>query len=264
MILSDAFYSIFLFILGTCFGSFGNVLIDRIPKHMSIVKPRSHCFKCKKPIAFYDNIPILSYFILRGKCRQCGAPFSMRNAIVEFLSGLIFLSLFLKVGLSWFLIEAIILSWGMFIASIIDLDHRILPDYFTLTGMVIGLIGAALNPERAFMDGLVGLLMGGGFLWLVAYIYAAIKNEEGMGGGDIKLLGWIGSVLGWKAVIFTILISSITGSVVGLALAAGKKSGLKTAIPFGPFLSFAAYLYIFVGPALIQGYLNFFFPFMER
>src|SRR6185369_15329786 len=101
------------------------------------------------------------------------------------------------------------LSWGMLTASVIDLDHRILPDVMTLTGIVLGLVGALLNPERSFVDGLLGFLAGGGFLWAVAFIYSAIKKEEGMGGGDIKLLAWVGSVLGWKAVIFTILASSI-------------------------------------------------------
>ncbi len=179
---------------------------------------------------------------------------------VELLSGIIFLSLFLKLGLSFTLIEYLILCWGMLIASVIDLDHRILPDVMTLPGIVIGLAGAALNPERPFMNGVWGVLAGGGFLWLVAYLYAVIKKEEGMGGGDIKLLAWIGAVLGFRSVIFTILVSSVLGSIVGLTFAARQKSGLKTTIPFGPFLSLAAYAYIFIGPPLIKIYLSYFFP----
>ncbi len=255
------FYPSLFFILGACFGSFGNVLIYRLPQKLSVIKPGSFCYKCKSPISFYDNIPIFSYFILSGKCRKCSAPYSIRYSIIELLSALIFLALYFKLGLCWTLVEYMILSWGMLIASVIDLDHRILPDVMTLTGIVVGLLGALLNPERSFMDSLFGFLAGGGFLWAVAYIYSAIKKEEGMGGGDIKLLAWIGAVLGWKAVIFTILVSSIVGSIVGLIAAARQKSGLKTAIPFGPFLSFAAFIYIFIGQPAIRAYLSIFFPF---
>lgn len=256
-------FALIIFIIGLCFGSFGNVLIDRLPKGLGVVKPPSHCFKCKKPIKFYDNIPLISYLILNGKCRACKIPFTSRHFFVELLSGLIFLALFLKLGFTWFFLECLIFSWGMLVASFIDLDHRILPDVFTLPGIVMGIAGSLLNPERIFLDALFGVFIGGGLLWLIAYLYAVIKKEEGMGGGDIKLLAWIGAVLGWKSIIFTILVSSILGSIVGLMVAARQKSGLKTAIPFGPFLSLAAFIYIFIGHEVVQSYLKFFFPFME-
>lgn len=236
------------------------MVIYRWPQKLSVVRPGSFCYSCKKPVSFYDNIPILSYFILRGKCRHCLTPFSARYAIVEFLCGLIFLILYLKCGLTPTLAEYLILSWGMLIASVIDLDHRLLPDVLTLPGILIGLLGAWLNPEREFVSAVYGVVFGGGVLWLVGYLYALIKKEEGMGGGDIKLLAWIGAVLGFKSVIFTIIVSSVLGSVMGLLLAAKNKSGLKTSIPFGPFLSFAAFLYIFWGEPFVRAYLNFFFP----
>jgi leader peptidase (prepilin peptidase)/N-methyltransferase len=259
----SVFWSIFIPLLGACLGSFGNVVIARYPAGLSIVTPRSRCPKCKSPIAWYDNIPILSFFILGRRCRLCRVKISWRYPLVELASALLFWALYLKLGLSYTLIEILIFAWAGLVASVIDLDHRILPDVFTLTGILVGLAGAALNPERGFYDALIGAIGGGGFLYLVAYVYAAIKNEEGMGGGDIKLIAWIGAVLGWKAVIFTILASSIFGSIIGLVYAAIQKSGLKTAIPFGPFLFGAALLYVFAGHSPMQVYLSYFFPFFD-
>lgn len=256
-------FAFFSFLFGLVFGSFGNVVIARLPKKESIVRPRSHCPQCLTPIPWYDNIPIFSYFFLKHKCRFCKKQISMRYPIVEFLSGLLFLLIYLKVGLNWTALELVVFAWAGLVASAIDVDHRILPDVLTLSGVGLGLIGAVLNPERHFFDSLIGVVGGGGFLWLVAYIYSAVRHEEGMGGGDIKLIAWIGAVLGWRAVIFSILVSSITGSVFGIAVAAFKKSGLKTAIPFGPFLYLAAILYIFVGDEIMRSYLAIFFPFVD-
>jgi leader peptidase (prepilin peptidase)/N-methyltransferase len=258
------FWPVLFFILGLCFGSFGNVIIARVPEDESIVRPRSRCPNCKTQIKNYDNIPILSYIILKGKCRACGHSISPRYPAVELLSGILFLALYLKFGLSPTLVELIIFSWAGLVASVIDIDHRILPDVITLPGIALGLLGAFLNPNRQFIDAVIGVIAGGGFLWIVAYIYEAIKHEEGMGGGDIKLLGWIGAVLGWRAVVFSILVSSISGSIFGGAFALIKKSGMKTSIPFGPFLYFAALLFIFSGSSLIHGYLDLFFPFVEN
>lgn len=255
------FWPILFFIFGLCFGSFGNVVIARLPAGESVVRPRSRCPFCKTNIKSYDNIPLLSFLFLKGRCRACKHQITARYPIIELTSGLLFLALYLKLGLSFTLIEYVVFAWAGLVATAIDIDHRILPDVLTLSGIVLGLIGATLNPERHFLDALLGVLAGGGFLWAVALIYEAIKHEEGMGGGDIKLLGWIGAVLGWRAVIFSILVSSITGSLVGGGYAIFKKTGMKTAIPFGPFLYFAAILFIFCGSTLIQRYLELFFPF---
>lgn len=257
------FYGVFSFVFGLLFGSFGNVVIARLPEKESVVHPRSRCPHCKNQISWHDNIPLISYLVLRGKCRNCKKPISIRYPIIELLSGLLFLFIYLKTGLNWTMLELIIFAWAGLVASTIDIDRRILPDVITLPGIVIGLIGAALNPDRHFLDGLIGVIGGGGFLWLVAYVYAAVRNEEGMGGGDIKLIAWIGAVLGWRAVIFSILVSSITGSLFGISVAAFKKSGLKTAIPFGPFLYFAAILFIFIGTDVMKAYLAIFFPFVD-
>lgn len=249
-----------LFLFGLIFGSFANVVILRLPAKRSVVAPRSRCPECEKPIAWYDNIPVLSWLILRGRCRGCQKRISWRYPLVELLSGLAFSGIFLAYGYQWVTVEYIIFAWSLIVVSFIDFDHMILPDVFTLSGIVIGLGGAALNPERDFMDALTGVLVGGGFLWLIAYIYLVLRKEEGMGGGDIKLLAWIGAVLGWKAVPFVILASSIIGSVVGLGLALRSRAGLKSVIPFGPYLALAALIYIFGGDRIGLWYVGLFLP----
>jgi leader peptidase (prepilin peptidase)/N-methyltransferase len=235
-----------LFIFGALFGSFANVVIVRLPEGKSIVKPRSACMKCGTQILWYQNIPILSWFLLRGKCAKCQAPFSFRYPLVEFLMGLAFVLTFHADGWSWTLLEHLIFAFGLVTVSFIDLDHMILPDVFTLSGIVIGLVGAALNPEREFLPAFYGVLMGGGFLWAIAYLYFAFRQREGMGGGDIKLLAWIGAVLGWQSIPMVILLSSFSGSIIGIGLALRTKGGLQKAIPFGPYLVVAALLYIFL------------------
>lgn len=255
-----AFVAVCIFIFGALLGSFANVVIYRLPKNESIVLPRSHCYACKKTISWYDNIPIFSWFILRGKCRACGAKYSFRYAFVELLMASVFLALFLKVGLSWLLLEYLIFTFALIISCFIDLDHMILPDVFTLSGIVFGLFGAALNPEREFMPALWGVILGGGSLWFVAIIYSALRKQEGMGGGDIKLLGWIGAILGWTSVPFVIIASSLVGSLLGLIIMARSKKGLAHAIPFGPYLAFGAFLYIFFGKELSEIYIHFFIP----
>lgn len=257
--LDTAFYVLF-FVLGAIFGSFGNVIILRLPKEESIVKPRSYCYSCKKPIKWFDNIPILSWFILRGKCRNCGAKFSFRYPLVEIITGVLFALSYHYAGLTWSLLEYTIFCFGLVVCTFIDLDHMILPDEFTLSGIVIGLLGAWLNPQREFMDAFYGVLMGGGFLWGMAYVYYLMTKQEGMGGGDIKLLAWIGAILGWKAIPFVIMSSAIIGSVVGLLAARKQKAGLKTVIPFGPYLALGAVIYLFGGQTIALWYLDLFLP----
>ncbi|MGE5086925.1 MAG: prepilin peptidase, partial [Bacillota bacterium] len=226
----------------------------------SVVKPRSYCYSCKTPIKWYDNIPILSWFILRGKCRHCGAKFSFRYPLVEIITGVLFALSYHYAGISWNLLEYLIFIFGLVVCTFIDLDHMILPDEFTLSGIVIGLVGAALNPQREFLDAFFGVLMGGGFLWGMAYVYYLMTKNEGMGGGDIKLLAWIGALLGWKAIPFVIMSSAIIGSVVGLLAARKQRAGLKTVIPFGPYLALGAVIYLFGGQTIALWYLDLFLP----
>ena len=247
-------------IFGMIWGSFANVVIYRWPRQESVVFPRSRCPKCAKPIAGYDNIPVLSWLLLRGRCRQCRASISARYPFVEALTGLLFGAIYYRFGLSWSTLEYMVFGWGLVVVSFIDLDLMILPDVFTLSGIVIGLVGAALNPQRDFMSSFSGVLLGGGFLWFVAYLYLLVRREEGMGGGDIKLLAWIGAVLGWTSIPFVVLVSSILGSLVGIGLAFRQKAGLKSVIPFGPYLALAAIVFLLGGERLGLWYIGLFLP----
>lgn len=252
------FWTAVAFVFGLLFGSFANVVIWRLPLEQSVVRPRSRCPKCSTLIAFYDNLPVLSWLWLRGRCRHCQARISIRYPLVELLMGVLFALMVWTRGFHWMTLELLVFTFGLVTVSFIDLDHMILPDEFTLSGIVIGLICAWLNPERSLWDAIAGVLMGGGFLWAIAYIYFALRKQEGMGGGDVKLLAWIGAVLGWRAIPFVILVASVLGSIVGLALAGRGRAGLKTSIPFGPYLSLAALLYPLAGERLAQMYLDLF------
>lgn len=256
----DNLFATYFFIMGACFGSFANVVIYRYPKDESVVTPRSRCGSCKKNISWYDNIPIFSWLLLCGKCRHCKSHFSIRYPLVELITAVLFLGIFLKFGWSWLLLEYLLFCFALVIASFIDFDHMILPDIFTLSGIAIGLVGAIFNPEREFLSALYGVLLGGGFLYAVAIIYSALRKQEGMGGGDIKLLAWIGAVLGWTSVPFVIISSSLIGSAVGLVIMIRSKGGMSLAIPFGPYLALGAILYIFCGQELANIYINFFIP----
>lgn len=250
----------FFFLLGLLFGSFANVVILRLPKGESIVTPRSHCPQCKSLIAWYDNLPVLSWLLLRGRCRNCKTWISARYPLVELITGFLFAAVFWKYGYSWSTLEYIIFVWALVIVSFIDIDHMILPDVFTLSGIVIGLAGAALNPERDFISSFAGVIFGGGILWSVAVLYYALRKEEGMGGGDIKLLAWMGAILGWQAIPFIILVSSVLGSIIGLGLAWRSRAGLKSVIPFGPYLALAALLFLLGGSELNTWYVSLFLP----
>ncbi len=253
---SEFFLAVF-FLLGACLGSFANVVICRMPQGESVVFPSSFCRACRAPIKWYHNVPILGWFILRGKCAECGARFSFRYALVELLMALLFAFAYHKTGLSITLAERLTFIFCAVTASVIDLDHMILPDKFTLSGIAIGLVGALVNPERAFLDALLGVLVGGGSLWLVAYLYWVFREREGMGGGDVKLLAWIGAVLGLGSIPVVILLSSLVGAVIGLTLSLRTKDGLRTAIPFGPYLAGAALAYMLLdGPAWTKWYLS--------
>lgn len=247
------------FAFGAIWGSFANVFISRWPK-MSVVRPRSHCQQCKKMIAWYDNIPILSWLILLGRCRHCKAAISIRYLIVEVLMGALFVAIYYRVGVNFTALEYLIFIFGLVTVTFIDIDQFLLPDVFTISGIVIGLIGSYFNPQREVIDSIIGILLGGGFLWAIAYFYFLIRKEEGMGGGDIKLLAWIGAVLGWKAIPFVILSASVIGSLFGIFAALRSQKGMKTAIPFGPYLALGAVLFIFGGESLALWYLQLFVP----
>lgn len=246
------FFDIFAFIFGVAIGSFINVCIYRIPAETSIVKPSSRCPSCGHPIRFYDNIPILSFLILRARCRDCGAKISWRYPLIELITGLMALLLFGKFGLSLVFLVFFIFTAVLIVIAFIDLDHQIIPDILSLPGIPVFFLAAVFIVKLPWLEALIGLLIGGGVLLAIAYGYELITKREGMGGGDIKLLAMIGGFLGWKSLIFVLLFSSLTGAVVGIAAMVIKKQDTKYAIPFGPFLSMAAVAWIFWGDAFMR------------
>lgn len=242
--------------VGLCLGSFANVLIHRWPQGKSILQPLwSQCPRCGKALRWWMNIPVISILWLRFRCFYCSSKIGAQYLIVEILMGGVFALVYHRYGWTFTTLEYCFFSWGIITASVIDIHHTILPDRLTLSGIVFGLVGAWLSPERDFLSSLYGFAIGFGFLWFIAELYAFLKKQEGMGGGDIKLIGWIGAYLGWKSIPFTIFASSLMGSVVGLAyIAITKKDMQTTGIPFGPYLSLAALIFLYFQP------ISLFFP----
>lgn len=242
-------------LFGAIVGSFLNVCIHRLPKSESIVKPGSHCPKCKTQIRFYDNIPMISYFLLRGRCRYCKGSISIQYPLVEGITALCSLFLFIKFGPSLNYLFYFSFISALIVITVIDLFHQIIPDAISLPGIGVGLLGSFIVPHITLLNSLKGMLLGGGGLFIVATIYQWLFKREGMGGGDVKLLAMIGAFLGWRAVLLTILLSSLIGSITGIAFIALKGKDFKYAIPFGPFLSLGAAIALFFGEDIIEWYL---------
>ncbi len=252
-------FQIVIFMGGCCLGSFFNVVIRRLPAKESIVFPGSHCPICNNPLAFYDNIPLLSYAALGAKCRHCRTPISIRYPLVEGLTGLMAVLLFRKYGLQpQFLIEFLLVAI-LIIITFIDLDTYIIPDVFSLSGILLGLGLSFFTPRLTWLDSLIGIVAGGGFFYLIAVGYQAIRRQDGLGGGDIKLLAMIGAFEGWAGVLFTVLTASLVGSLIGAFIMWRSKQGLTAMLPFGPFLALGAVSYLFWGQSFFQWYMQSFF-----
>ncbi len=246
----------FVFFVGCCLGSFYNVMIYRLPRHESILRPGSHCPRCRHPISFHDNIPLVSYLLLWGKCRYCAEPISLRYPLVELLTGGLVLLLFQRYGFtSQFFIECLLISL-LIVITFIDLDTYLIPDVLSLSGMVLGFACSFLTPRLTWVDSLLGLVLGGGFFLLIAVGYQYLRHKDGLGGGDIKLLALIGAFLGWTGVVLTVLAASLIGTVVGGLVMWKSRKGLDTRLPFGPFLAAGALLYLFWGEAFYHWYVN--------
>jgi leader peptidase (prepilin peptidase) / N-methyltransferase len=252
----ETFIRVFVFVFGTCIGSFLNVCIYRLPTGISVITPPSRCPWCDQRIRFYDNIPIISYLLLRGRCRHCAASFSPRYLLVELLTGLTALAVYFKSGLTPHSAVLFVFLAALIVIIFIDIDHRIIPDIITLPGIILFFIAAVTTGELSWQASLIGIVTGGGSLYLVALIYKLLTKTDGMGGGDIKLIAMIGAWCGWQGVFFTIMMSSLVGTVVGFILMAVQRKNMKLAVPFGPFLSLGAIAYIFFGPDLIYWYFD--------
>jgi leader peptidase (prepilin peptidase)/N-methyltransferase len=252
----EVIFPLFALIFGMVVGSFLNVCIYRMPKDESVVFPPSHCQNCNYQIRWYDNIPLLSYLILRGKCRGCATPISLQYPLVELLNGVLSLLLFLRFGPTPVFAVLFLFCSALVVITFIDLEHQIIPDEISLSGIVIGFILSFFLKGHSWQNALLGIVLGGGSLLLVAYLYQFLTGKDGMGGGDIKLLAMMGAFLGWKAIPFIIFASSLVGSIVGISIMTMQKKDSKLAIPFGPYLAFGAILYIFYGKLLIRWYLG--------
>jgi leader peptidase (prepilin peptidase)/N-methyltransferase len=255
MSLPVSFY-ICAFIFGAVVGSFLNVCICRMPKGESVVFPPSHCPACGFKLPFYDNIPLVSWLLLRGQCRSCRGPISFRYPLVELITALLTLFLFKRFGLSLPFGILFLFCSAMVVITFIDLDHMIIPDVISLPGIILGFVFSFFIPQLGWLNSLLGILAGGGSLYLVATLYQLFTRKEGMGGGDIKLLAMMGAFFGWKAIPFIIFMASLGGSVIGVTLMLVQKKDGKLAIPFGPFLALASIVYIFYGRQMIHWYMG--------
>lgn len=243
------------FIFGAVVGSFLNVCIYRIPLGKSIVNPPSSCPNCGTAVPFYLNVPILSYLVLAGKCSSCKVPFSARYPAVEALTGLMAVFTFMKFGPS---VDAFIyfaFISALIVITFIDFDLQIIPDVISLPGIALGFAASFVLSDLPVLDSAIGLIAGGGTLYLIAAGYQRVTGHEGMGGGDIKLLAMIGAFLGWKGVLLTLLLSSFTGAILGAVLMYAFAKGGRHAIPYGPFLAIGAVFHLFYGERLISWYI---------
>lgn len=244
-----------IFTIGLVIGSFSNVCIYRIPRNESLVWPGSHCPKCSKPIKFYDNIPLISYIILKGKCRNCGEPIPLQYPIVELATGLFYLALYLFYGLQLIALVYMILCSVLIIISFIDLKVEIIPDTISLPFIVIGFVLSFFLRNINPLDSMLGIITGGGSLLLVAIFGSKLFKKEAMGGGDIKLAAMIGAFFGWKLTLLSLFLSFFLGSIIGIIVLAASKDKSNNIIPFGPFIALGAMISMFWGNAIIHWYL---------
>ncbi|OQY30339.1 MAG: hypothetical protein B6244_00325 [Candidatus Cloacimonetes bacterium 4572_55] len=250
------FWGLWITVVGSVIGSFLNVCIYRLPRDESITFPPSHCPRCNARIAAYDNIPILSYLILWRKCRHCKEPISLQYPIIEAINAALYLLLFWQFGLTWELPVYALFTSAMLVVAVIDYYHQIIPNEISLGGLPFGLLAAIFILQIGWKESLLGMISGGGVLLAFGLFWLIIFKIEGMGMGDVKLMGMVGAFLGWKLALFTIMFGSLCGSIVGILLIGLKKENLKTKIPFGSFLAPSAVLALFSGNRIIDWYIN--------
>lgn len=252
-----AIQALLVAIAGLAVGSFLNVCIHRIPRGESLVSPPSRCPNCGRSLRWFDNVPVLGYLWLGGRCRACRASISIRYPIVELVTMAVFLLHYGVFGWSALLAVRLLFAAAMVALFAIDLEHHLLPNVITLPGIAAGLLCSVWLPPGIVAAG-IGVLIGGGVLWAIGEAYYRYSGEEGMGGGDVKMLAMIGAFLGWKLVLLTLVLSSLAGSIVGVLVIASRRGGLKHELPYGTFLALAALGASLGGERLIEWYASFY------
>jgi leader peptidase (prepilin peptidase)/N-methyltransferase len=241
--------------LGAVVGSFLNVCIYRLPLEKSVVWPSSACPHCARELSWYENVPVLSYLALRGRCRTCAGSISIQYPLVEALTAAMFALAWWYYGPGPLLASRVIFGCALIVLFAIDLEHHLLPNAITLPGIVVGFVFSFFT-EPGWGASLVGILVGGGVLLLVAKAYYLVRHEEGLGMGDVKMLAMVGAFLGWQLTLLTLMLASLCGTLIGLTLIATKRGGLKYALPFGTFLALGAATAGTVGPSILEWYLK--------
>jgi leader peptidase (prepilin peptidase)/N-methyltransferase len=251
---TSPFFIVAAFLFGLVVGSFVNVLIHRLPRGESVVFPGSHCPACGAPVRAYDNVPVLSWLVLRGRCRDCRAPIAVRYPAVELANGVLWVAVLLRApGWADFATGAFLTSACIALLAI-DAEFRILPDRITLTGIVVGIALSFFSHMRTPISAIGGAALGAGGLYLLAFLWEKLRGVEAMGMGDVKMLGMAGALLGVPGVVLTVLLASVAGSLVGLILVLAGRGSLQTALPFGVFLALGAVAAFFWGPAIVELY----------
>jgi leader peptidase (prepilin peptidase) / N-methyltransferase len=243
-----------VFVIGLVIGSFSNVCIYRIPRGESLIRPGSHCPQCNKPIKPYDNIPLISYLILGGKCRYCGKQIPFQYPLVELLTGLLYLSLYLFFGLQLVTFVYMLLGTVLIIITFIDLKEKIIPDVLSYPFIMIGFLFSFFRKDLTPINSLLGILAGGGSLLLIAVAGTYLFKKEAMGGGDVKLAAMIGAFLGWQLTLLSLFFGFFLGAVIGIIVLVLSK-GKSEIVPFGPFIALGTMIAIFWGENIIHWYL---------
>ena len=249
---------IIIIVFGFAWGSFLNVLIYRIPRDMSLIKPASSCPHCKKKIKVYDNIPIISYLTLGGKCRYCKAKIPFSYPLVEFLTPLSFALIYSQHSLSFFFFASCLFASAMIVLGFIDFYHMIIPDEITMPGLVLALVYSLFREDVNITQALIGAVSGASFLLLVYGAYLLLRKKEGLGMGDVTMMLLIGAYLGWRQAFFTLILASFVGALVGLIVIFFRKKDFQHSLPFGIFLAPAAFFSLLWGEKILRAYLSLF------
>ena len=244
-------------LLGLAVGSFLNVCIYRLPLDQSLAFPASHCTVCNRKLSWFENVPVLAWLVLRGRCRTCHSRISAVYPLVELFTGVMFAWAAWQYGPGWLLLSRLLFGCMLIVLFFIDLRHRILPNPITVGGTVVGFLLSLMGPP-GWLSSLIGLVIGGLIPYVVAEAYLRLRRVEGLGMGDVKMLALIGAFLGWQLVLLTLALASILGSLVGVGMILTRRGDMKYALPFGTFLAIAAMFAAAAGEPVVAWYMGFY------